>query len=117
MKNLLIAASLTVLTMGAAQAENAMTPAIVGEIAMAEDMIALGTARGEPLMVLAGIRLMSTLGGEMGAPGVYSPRSEAAFAAARAAAAGDKAMLAIVDDVDAEGARRMPICARNGFCY
>jgi hypothetical protein len=97
--------------------DEAMTPTILEDIAMAERLIALGEARGEPLMILAAIRLRATLGGaEAEIPEGFTTREDA-FAAARALAGEDAGLTGLIDDVEADNSRRLPICARNGFCF
>ncbi|RVT82103.1 hypothetical protein DXV76_16630 [Rhodobacteraceae bacterium CCMM004] len=96
--------------------QETMTPEIMADIVMAERLIALGEARGEPLLVLAAVRLRATLGGESAVPDGFTDR-ETALDIARRLSDGDEALIGIVEDVDADGSRRLPICARNGFCY
>ena len=79
--------------------------------------MALGKARGEPLMILAAIRMRSTLGGEAPSMATGLTSREDAIAEARKLAKGNKALLGIVEDVASAGSRRMCIYSRNGVCY
>lgn len=94
-----------------------LTPAAMQEILMAEHLIALGKARGEPLLILAAIRLRSTLGGQEGEPVTGFTSQDDAVAIAKELSAGDDAMQGIVGDVEVNSSRRMCIYARNGVCY
>ena len=85
--------------------------AVMDQIVMSEKLIAAGTARNDAVLILAGIKLRDDLGGDMGTLSEAPTAKEAAFAAARAAATGDDALLAMIDDVEAEGSRRMKICS------
>jgi len=118
MKHLMITTAAIISLAAAANAEgDDLTPAAMQEVVMAEQLMALGKARGEPLMVLAAIRLRATLGGPSGAPLAGLTSQEEAIAIARDLAAGDDALLGIVGDVEVNSSRRMCIYARNGVCY
>ncbi|WP_226779852.1 hypothetical protein [Oceaniglobus trochenteri] len=116
MKTLLISSIISLSLLGPAMAQDSASPATMDEIAMSEKLIALGQARGEPLLVLAAIRLRATLGGETGAAGDTLTSREDAFALARELAGDDPAMAGIIDDAETEGSRRMPICGPL-WCY
>lgn len=117
MKKLLLAALFAVATLPAKADEKDLTPAVMAEVAMAEQLLALGKARGEPMLILAAVRLRDTLGqGTAPMADSLSSRDDA-IAAARDAAKGDPALLGVIADVEAEGSRRMCIYARNGVCY
>ena len=118
MKTLLAAAALSLVTILPVTAQEAtMTVPQLMDVATAERRIALGEARGEPLLILAALRLRATMGGAEpeGMAGMMD--DEAALARARELAGEDETLTGLIDDVAAAGSRRMPICARNGFCY
>lgn len=122
MKSFLIAAVLaTTLTAPLSAQEQGPSTAVLDQIVMSEKLIAAGTARNDAVLILAGIKLRADLGAEMGTPAADATSKEAAFTAARAAAAGDEALLGMIDDAEAEGSRRMPICTNNtygsNYCY
>lgn len=118
MKTLLTSAALSVILLLPAYAQDeAISPAMQDEIAMSEHLIALGKARGEPLLVLAAIRLRATLGGDEADAADTLTSREDAFALVKDLAAGDPSLTEVIADAEAEGSRRMPICARNGVCY
>ena len=94
-----------------------LTPAMMEQVVMSEKLIAIGKERKDAILILAAIRLRSTLDGAAPAAADALTSSEDAFAAAMDAAAADEALQEIVKDVEASGSRRMPICARNGVCY
>lgn len=101
----------------AADEDAAPTPAMMEQVVMSEKLIAIGKERKDAILILAAIRLRSSLDGAAPAAADSLTSSEDAFAAAMDAAADDEALQEIVKDVEASGSRRMPICARNGFCY
>ena len=118
MKKFLVAGALVVATLLPAQAEEAdLTPAAMSQIAMSEALVALGKARGEPLLILAAVRLRATLDGPVGPTGAEFTSQEDMIAAAKELAAGDEALIGVIDDVAASSSRRMCIYARNGVCY
>lgn len=117
MKNIILAVVLSVLLIAPAAAQEAPTTAMMDQIVLSEKLIAIGKARNDALLILAAIRLRSTLDGANAEPGAELTSRDDAFAAARQAAASDQALAEIVKDVEAAGSRRMPICARNGVCY
>ncbi|MCP4199041.1 MAG: hypothetical protein GY762_17995 [Proteobacteria bacterium] len=94
-----------------------MPPAVMEEVLMSEQLIALGKARGEPLLILAAVRLRSTLGQAEGALGNELTSKDDALTEARKLARGNAALLGLIDDVATQGSRRMCIYARNGVCY
>ncbi|PYG27182.1 hypothetical protein [Pelagimonas varians] len=118
MKTLLIAGVLTLSSALTVHAEEAdLTPQVMAQITMSEQLMALGTARDEPLLILAAMRLRATLDGPTAAPGDGFTTQKDMAAAAMKLAEGDDALTGIVEDVTAESARRMCIYARNGACY
>lgn len=118
MKTLLIAGALVISTILPAHADDAdLTPAAMSQIAMSEALMAIGKARDEPLMILAAVRLRATLDGPIASTGTSLTSQEDMIAAAKKAAAGDEALLGVIDDVEASSSRRMCIYARNGVCY
>lgn len=118
MKKLIIASILTISTTFAAHAQDAeLTPGAMAQITMSEALLALGKARGEPMMILAAIRIRATLDGPSAATPPTFTSQDDMLAAAREAAAGDEALLGVIDDVAANSSRRMCIYARNGVCY
>jgi hypothetical protein len=118
MKSLIAAAALSLATALPLAAQDAtMTVTQLADIATAERLIALGEARGEPLLILAALRLRATMGGAEPEGVAGMMEDEAALARARELAGGDEALTGLIDDVAAAGSRRLPICARNGFCY
>ena len=72
-------------------------------------------------LILAGIKLRDDLGGDMGTLPAETTGKDAAFTAARTAATGDDALLGMIDDIEAEGSRRMKICSTytygGNYCY
>jgi hypothetical protein len=118
MKTFILAGVFTVATAfdGLAQDKD-LTPAAMAEIAMSEQLFAIGKARGEPVMMLAAMRMRDTLGMDTAAPAATFTSKEDMLAAAREAAGGDTALLGVIEDVAASGSRRMCIYARNGVCY
>jgi hypothetical protein len=94
-----------------------LPPSVMEEVLMSEQLIAIGKARKEPLLILAAMRLRSTLGQGAGTLGDELTTKDAAITEARKLAKGNAALLGIVDDVATQGSRRMCIYARNGACY
>ncbi|MEM1162168.1 MAG: hypothetical protein AAGJ28_14630 [Pseudomonadota bacterium] len=118
MKKIALAWLLAVAVFVPAKAEEKdLTPAVMAEVAMAEELVAMGMARKEPLMILAAIRMRATLGADTGATGDGFTSLDDAIAAAKEMATGDDAMMGLIEDVAAESSRRMCIYARNGVCY
>ncbi|WP_108483206.1 hypothetical protein [Oceaniglobus ichthyenteri] len=116
MKTLLAALAIATSFALPIQAQETASPAVLDEIAMSEHLIALGQARGEPVLVLAGIRLRATLGGAAAAPGDALTSREDAFALAKELAAGDPSLTDVITDAETETSRRMPICGPL-WCY
>jgi hypothetical protein len=118
---LLTAALITAIAAPALAQDTGPSAAVLDQIVISEKLIAAGTARNDAVLILAGIKLRSGLGDDMGTLPAETISKEAAFAAARTAATGDDAMLGMIDDVEAEGSRRMPICSTNtygsNYCY
>jgi len=118
MKTFILAGLISVTTAFAGFAQdNDLTPAAMAEITMSEQLFAIGKARGEPVMMLAALRMRDTLGMESAAPAAEFTSKDDMLAAAREAAGGDTALLGVIEDVAASGSRRMCIYARNGVCY
>lgn len=118
MKTFILAGVFTVATTFAGLAQdNDLTPAAMAEIAMSEHLFAIGKARGEPVMMLAALRMRDTLGMDSAAPAAEFTSKEDMLSAAREAAGSDSALLGVIEDVAASGSRRMCIYARNGVCY
>ncbi len=118
MKRLIFICLLTFSTIFTLHAEEKqLTPAAMAEIALSEQLMALGTARGEPMMILAAVRIRATLGGKAGSLGEGFTSQEDAIAMAKKFAKGDEALIGIIDDVAAGSSRRMCIYARNGVCF
>lgn len=117
MKKLVLAGLLATMAFAPVQAEEKdLTPAAMHEVAMAEQLVSMGMARGEPLMLLAAVRMRATLGGG-GAMGDAVTSQEDMIAAAKEMAKDDPALMELIEDVAAESSRRMCIYARNGVCY
>ncbi len=97
--------------------EDVPSPAALEQVAMSEKLIAMGKERGDAYLILAAIRLRSSL--ESGMPAVSDTLTsrEDAVALALEAAKGNPALVAIVKDVEVSKSRRMCIYARNGVCY
>ncbi|MEM1317541.1 MAG: hypothetical protein AAGF29_04690 [Pseudomonadota bacterium] len=97
------------------------TPAQMEQIAMSEQLIALGKARKDAILVLAGIKLRSQLDGETAAVPTEMTSRDDAFAAAMEAAKGNDVLTGVVEDVQAEGSRdssgRMTICTGHRMCF
>ncbi|WP_127045837.1 hypothetical protein [Pseudorhodobacter sp. E13] len=122
MKSLLLTAAFLTAFAAPTLAEDAgPTIAQLDNIVMSERLIAAGTARKDAVLILAGIKLRNDLAADMGTVADAPTSKEDAYAAARAAAAGDDALLGMIDDMEAEGSRRMPICTYNtygsNYCY
>lgn len=118
MKRLIFICLLTFSTIFTLHAEEKdLTPAAMAEIALSENLIALGKARGEPMMILAAVRIRATLGGKSAALGDGFTSQEDAIAMAKKFAKGDDALIGVIDDVAAGSSRRMCIYARNGVCF
>ncbi len=118
MKTFILAGVFTVATAFAAVAQDKdLTPGAMAEIAMSEQLFAIGKARGEPVMMLAALRMRDTLGMDTAAPAAEFTSKDDMLAAAREAAANDPALLGVIEDVAASGSRRMCIYACNGVCY
>jgi hypothetical protein len=122
MKSFLLTAALMTAIAAPALAQDAgPSTAVLDQIVMSEKLIAAGTARNDAILILAGIKLRSGLGDDMGTLPAETVSKETAFAAARTAATGDEVLLGMIDDVEAEGSRRMPICSTNtygsNYCY
>ncbi|WP_299922079.1 hypothetical protein [uncultured Pelagimonas sp.] len=118
MKSFLIAGVLALSTVVSVQAEEAdLTPEAMAQITMSEQLMALGQARGEPVLILAAVRLRATLDGPSAAPNAAFTTHEDMIAAALKLAEGDEALSGVIEDVAAESSRRMCIYARNGACY
>jgi hypothetical protein len=118
---LLTAAFLTAFAAPALAEDAGPNAAVMDQIVMSEKLIAAGTARKDAVLILAGIKLRDDLGGDMGTLPAETTSKEAAFTAARAAATGDDALLGMIDDIEAEGSRRMKICSSytygGNYCY
>lgn len=89
----------------------------MAQISMSEALLALGTARGEPILTLATLRIRATLDGETPAAPTAFTSQEDKLAAARTAVVGDDALLRVMKDVASSSTRRKCIYARNGVCY
>ncbi len=118
MKTFLIAGVLSLSSVLAVHAEEAdLTPVTMAQITMSEQLMALGQARGEPVLILAAVRLRATLDGASAAPSAEFTTQEAMIAAAKKLAEGDDALTGVIEDVAAQSSRRMCIYARNGACF
>ncbi|WP_323007438.1 hypothetical protein [Pseudorhodobacter sp.] len=122
MKSLLLSAALLAAISAPTLAQDAgPTAAVMDQIVMSERLIAAGTARNDAVLILAGIKLRDDLGGDMGTLPAETTGKDAAFTAARTAATGDDALLGMIDDIEAEGSRRMKICSTytygGNYCY
>lgn len=122
MKSILLAAAFVTAIAAPGQAQDAApNAAILDQIVLSEKLIAAGTARKDPILILAGIKLRDDLGGDMGTMAAEITSKEAAFAAARDAAAGDEGLIGLIDDTETEGSRRMKICSSytygGNYCY
>lgn len=122
MKSLLLATLVSsFFVLPAVAQDDGPSPAALEQIVLSEQLIAAGTARKDPVLILAAIRLRADLGGDMGTPSEGLTSKEDALAAARAAAGEDEALLAMIADAETEGSRRMPICTNNtygsNYCY
>lgn len=118
MKKLALALALSTSFIVPAVAQNAeVPPAVMEQIVISEKLIAAGKARKDPLLILAAIRIRSSVDEALpAAPDTLTSREEA-LAAAREAAAGQDDVLELIKDVESSGSRRMCIYARNGVCF
>lgn len=113
-----LAATLTVAMIGLAgvvQAEEQkISPAASEQVMMAEKLAALAEARKDPLLMLAALRMRSTLDDTaMPTPEGFSTTEELA-ARAKAMAEGDDSLSAVIADVEAEAGRGWD---NSGYCY
>ncbi|MEM6303541.1 MAG: hypothetical protein AAF744_02415 [Pseudomonadota bacterium] len=122
MKKLISAAALcAVFTLPAtAQEDTVPNPAVLEQIALSEQLMAIGQDRNDALIILAAIKLRANLQ-EDALPQSADALTDrdAAFAAARAAAANDPALLGIVEDVNALNSRGTCVKYLYGptYCY
>jgi hypothetical protein len=120
-KSVLLATALCLATFPAVAQNAGPAPEVLDQIVLSDRLIAAGAARSDPILILAGIKLRAGPGDAMGNPSASITPREAAFAAARTAAVDDTAILGLIDDAEAEGSRRMPICCSNtyggNYCY
>jgi len=93
----------------AAQEDPAPGPGTMQQIMLSEDLIALGLARNDPILMLAALRLRATLDEDTIAMATEFTDKASLLDAARAAAAGQDALLGLIEDAATEKGR--------GFCY
>ncbi|MEM6305209.1 MAG: hypothetical protein AAF744_10835 [Pseudomonadota bacterium] len=117
MKKVLFALPLMMSLAVPASAEEAKpTPELFEQVVMAEQLIALGKARGDGILILAGIRMRSTLeDAPMPSPGAAFSTRYDAYAAALEAAKSDPALTGVIEDVKAMNSRGL--CHGPGTVY
>lgn len=93
----------------AAQDEPAPSPGFMQQVMLSEDLIALGMERRDPILLLAALRLRATLDDTTVAAGSEFTDKETVLEAAKAAAAGQDALLGLIEDAATEKGRT--------FCY
>ncbi|GGL87826.1 hypothetical protein GCM10011534_07300 [Pseudooceanicola nanhaiensis] len=93
----------------AAQDEPAPSPGLMQQAVLSEQLIALGRARNDPVLMLAALRLRASLDDTGVAPADSFTDKESLLEAARAAAAGQDALLGLIEDAATEKGRT--------FCY
>lgn len=110
MKHILAALLVTATALPlAAQDEPAPTPGMMQQVMLSEELIALGLARNDPILMLAAMRIRSSLDDDTIAMTTAFTDKEALLDAARAAAAGQDDLLGLIEDAATEKGRT--------FCY
>lgn len=87
----------------------APTPGVLQQVMLSEQLIALGRERNDPVLLLAALRLRASLDDTVTTlPAEFTDKASV-IGAARAAAAGQDALLSLVEDAETEKSRT--------FCY
>lgn len=92
-----------------AQDEPAPSPGLMQQALLSEQLIALGRERNDPVLMLAALRLRASLDDTIVAPADSFTDKDSLLEAARAAAAGQDALLGLIEDAASEKGRT--------FCY
>lgn len=111
MKNIIIAATITLFSIngGFAEDEKAPTPGMMSQAIVSEQLVAMGTERNDPILLIAALRLRATLDDkDYSIASAFTSKSDLVEAAKKAA--GTRANLnALIDDAAEEKSRR--------YCY
>lgn len=88
----------------------ALTPAAIEQMNLANQLIALGEARKDPLLLIVAAKIQKSLGAEAPALPKDSTESKTLLDNARKYAAGRKDLIGLVDDVAAEKSKDCTYC-------
>jgi hypothetical protein len=94
----------------AGNTEPALTPAAIEQMNLANQLIALGEARKDPLMLIVAAKIQKSLGAESPALAKQGTESKTLLDNARKYAAGRKDLIGLADDVAAEKSKDCTYC-------
>ena len=103
---MLVAASQLTLAEDQKKETEALPPAVVEQLSIANKLIALGDARKDPLLLIAAAKLQKSVGAETSTMPTQSNASKDVLARARKLAAGNKDLIGLIDDIAAMRSKR-----------
>jgi hypothetical protein len=124
LRNCLAAGLVLMATAGAARAEDAEaaapampSAAVIAQLALADQVIANGVERNDPLLIIAGVRLRSGITEEAAAVPAASMGNDDALAKAAELAADREDILGIIEDMKSETGRGDYYTSSGSYCY
>lgn len=111
MKKIVLAAAISLFVVNGAFAEEekAPTPGMMSQAVLSEQLVAMGTERNDPILLIAALRLRATLDDkDYAIASAFTPKNEL-IAAAKTAAGMREDLKALIDDAAEEKNRR--------YCY
>ena len=100
-----------------AQDDKTLSVAAVQQLALADNLIAIGTARKDPLLLIAAVRVRTGLTPDAAPLSEKAETNEEVLAKAAEFSAGREDVVALIEDIKAEGSRGDYYTGGGSYCY